>query len=48
MRQRREKCILRVCRKRKGKKPLGRPRRTRKDNVEMDFKEIKWVGGGLY
>jgi hypothetical protein len=25
-----------------GKRPLGRPRRRRKDNIRMDFREICW------
>jgi hypothetical protein len=25
-----------------GKKPLGRPRRRRKDNIQMDLGEIGW------
>jgi hypothetical protein len=31
-----------------GKRLLGRPRRTREDNIKMDLKtEIEWKGGGL-
>ena len=26
------------------RKPLGRPRRGWKDNIEMDLKEVGWVG----
>jgi hypothetical protein len=29
--------------KRKGKRPLGRPRRRWADNVKMDLREIEWV-----
>jgi hypothetical protein len=29
---------------RKGKRPLGRPRRKRVDNIEMDLREIGWGG----
>ena len=25
-----------------GKRPLGRPRRRREDNIKMDFKEVGW------
>jgi hypothetical protein len=25
-----------------GKRPLGRPRCTRMDNIKMDLREIKW------
>jgi hypothetical protein len=25
-----------------GKRPLGRPRRRRVDNIKMDLREIKW------
>jgi hypothetical protein len=27
-----------------GKRPLGRPRRRWVDNIEMDLREIGWVG----
>jgi hypothetical protein len=27
-----------------GKRPLGRPRRRWVDNIEMDIREIGWVG----
>jgi hypothetical protein len=27
-----------------GKKPLGRPRRRRVDNIKIDLREIGWVG----
>jgi hypothetical protein len=27
-----------------GKRPLGRPRRRREDNIKMDLKEIGWGG----
>jgi hypothetical protein len=27
-----------------GKRPIGRPRRTWKDNIKMDLREIGWVG----
>jgi hypothetical protein len=27
----------------KGKRPLGRPRRTWVDNIKMDLTEIQWV-----
>jgi hypothetical protein len=37
-----------VCRllvgKPEGKRPLGRPRRRRIDNIKMDFLEIGWGG----
>jgi hypothetical protein len=25
-----------------GRRPLGRPRRTREDNIKMDFREVGW------
>jgi hypothetical protein len=25
-----------------GKKPCGRPRRRKEDNIVMDFREIRW------
>jgi hypothetical protein len=28
----------------KGKKPLGRPRRSWEDNIKMDIREIGWGG----
>jgi hypothetical protein len=27
-----------------GKRPLGRPRRRREDNIKMDLREIGWGG----
>jgi hypothetical protein len=27
-----------------GKRPLGRPRSTRVDNIKMDLREIGWYG----
>jgi hypothetical protein len=27
-----------------GKRPLGRPRRRRVDNIKMDLTEIEWAG----
>jgi hypothetical protein len=27
-----------------GKRPLGRPRRRRVDNIKIDLKEIEWDG----
>jgi hypothetical protein len=27
-----------------GKRPLGRPRRMRVDNIKMDLREIDWDG----
>jgi hypothetical protein len=30
--------------KRKGKRPLGRPRRRRVDNIKMDIRAIGWGG----
>jgi hypothetical protein len=30
--------------KAEGKRPLGRPRRKRQDNIRMDIKEIDWKG----
>jgi hypothetical protein len=27
-----------------GRRPLGRPRRRREDNIKMDFREAGWVG----
>jgi hypothetical protein len=27
-----------------GKRPLGRPRRRREDNIRMDLREIGWGG----
>jgi len=28
--------------KTKGKRPFGRPRRIRKDNIKMDLQEVGW------
>jgi hypothetical protein len=36
-------CILLVG-KPDGKRPLGRPRRRRVDNINMDILEIRWGG----
>jgi hypothetical protein len=33
-----------LARRQKGKKPLGRPTRTREDNFKMDLRERGWVG----
>jgi hypothetical protein len=33
-----------LVRKPEGKKPLGRPRRGREDNIKMDLREIRWDG----
>jgi hypothetical protein len=33
-----------LVRKREGKKPLGRPRRTWEDNIRMDLREIGLEG----
>jgi hypothetical protein len=33
-----------VVGKPEGKKPLGRPRRRREDNIRMDLKETGWEG----
>jgi hypothetical protein len=30
--------------KQEGKRPLGRPRRRRVDNIKMDLEEIGWSG----
>jgi hypothetical protein len=30
------------CEKPEGKRPLGRPRRWRVDNIKTDFGEIRW------
>jgi hypothetical protein len=30
--------------KRKGKRPLGRPKRRRVNNIKMDLREIGWGG----
>ena len=27
-----------------GKRPLGRPRRRREDNITMDLQEVGWAG----
>jgi hypothetical protein len=27
-----------------GKRPLGRPRFTREDNIKMDLREMEWGG----
>jgi hypothetical protein len=27
-----------------GKRPLGRPRRRRKKNIEVELREIEWAG----
>jgi hypothetical protein len=39
-----------VCRvlmgKPEGKRPLGRPRRRRDDNIKMDLQEVGWRGMG--
>jgi hypothetical protein len=31
-----------------GERPLGRPRCKCVDNIEMDIREIRWYGMGLY
>jgi hypothetical protein len=31
-----------LVRKPEGKKPLRRPRRSRVDNIKMDFRELEW------
>jgi hypothetical protein len=31
-----------------GKRPLGRPRRTREDGIKMDHRESGWGGGGVW
>jgi hypothetical protein len=28
----------------KGKRPLGRPKRRRVDNIKIDLREIEWYG----
>jgi hypothetical protein len=33
-----------LVRKFEGKRPLGRPRRRREDNIRMDLREIGWGG----
>jgi hypothetical protein len=33
-----------LARKPEGKRPLGRPRRRRVDNIKMDLREIGWDG----
>jgi hypothetical protein len=45
--------------KREGRRPLGKPRRRREDNIKMDLREVRWgaqaglvwlrigTGGGL-
>jgi hypothetical protein len=33
-----------LVRKPEGKKPLGRPRSRRVDNIKMDHREIRWDG----
>jgi hypothetical protein len=30
------------------KRPLGRPRRRRKDGIKMDLREIGWGGGWIH
>jgi hypothetical protein len=35
-----------LVRKPEGERPLGRPRHRWESNVEMDLKEILWVGKG--
>jgi hypothetical protein len=35
---------MRFVGKPEGKKPLGRPRRRRLNNVKIDLKEIGWCG----
>jgi hypothetical protein len=35
-----EKCVQILVGKPEGKRPLGRPKRRRDDNIEMDLKEI--------
>jgi hypothetical protein len=27
-----------------GRRPLGRPRRRREDNIKMDLREVRWGG----
>jgi len=40
-----ERCIRVLVGKPEGKRPLGRPRRRREDNIEMNLQE---VGRGVY
>jgi hypothetical protein len=42
METKRNACIL--VGKPEGKRPLGRPRRGWVDNIEIDLREIEWVG----
>jgi hypothetical protein len=43
MSERRNACRILVG-KPEGKRPLGRPRRRWVDNIQMDLREIGWVG----
>jgi hypothetical protein len=36
-----------LVRKPKGKRPLGRPRRRKKDEIRMDLGEISWRWSGF-
>jgi hypothetical protein len=36
-----------LVRKPEGKRPLGRPRRRREDNIKMDIQEVGLGGQGL-
>jgi len=36
-----ERCIVLVA-KPEGKRPLGRPRHRRDDNIKMDLQEVRW------
>jgi hypothetical protein len=31
-----------------GRRPLGRPRHIREDNIKMDLREVGWGGGGAW
>jgi hypothetical protein len=42
MDERCEKCIQYFVWKPYGKRPIGRPRHRREDNIRMDIREIEW------
>jgi hypothetical protein len=39
-----EECIHVIGKKKEGKRPLGRPKRKRVDNIKMGFGERWWRG----
>jgi hypothetical protein len=44
----REKCLQGLVGRPEVKRPLGRPRRRRDDNIKMDLREIGRIGFGWH